>query len=118
MFTQRYHSLDRRDVLKYVSAAASTVEYVNDIKYLFLSRISFMLSNCMLHTDSPTKCKILHVLFFDKKTGISHKATIFPLSKNYFLHMKLYFFFFPGEVSVVFHVATIQMACYWVKKFC
>lgn len=77
-----------------------------------------MFSSCMLHTQTARQnAKYCVFYFFHKKTGISHKATIIPLSKNYFLHVKLYFFF-PGEVSVVFHVATIPMACYWVKKFC
>lgn len=39
--------------------------------------------------------------FFIKRQGSYTKQQYFPLSKNYFLHVKFYIFL-PGEVSVVF----------------
>lgn len=47
---------------------------VKDIKYLFPINLIFMF---VRHKDNPTKCKVMHILFFHKKTGKSQSNNIF-----------------------------------------
>lgn len=64
----------------------------------------YFLSTCVLccfpqvHLKRPTNKMqsnaFFFLLFFHKKTGISHKATKFSNSKTIFLHVKVYNYFF------------------------